>query len=110
MTQPALFALLPRAVGEDRVTQGNAYLEVTRWGGAAAGPVLAAVITAAFGAQTALLANAVTFLAVAAVVPMLRIRRPPQPAPAEREQGQARQGMRFLLRDPCSACWSPSSD
>jgi MFS family permease len=101
VTQPALFALLPRAVGEDRVTQGNAYLEVARWGGAAAGPVLAAVLTAAFGAQTALLANAVTFLVVAAVVPLLRIRRPPEPVPTEqREGGQARQGMTFLLRDP----------
>jgi MFS family permease len=101
VTQPALFALLPRAVGEDRVTQGNAYLEVARWGGAAAGPVLAATITDAFGAQTALLANAGTFLVVAALVPLLRVRRPPEPAPAgERGRSEARQGVAFLIRDP----------
>jgi MFS family permease len=101
VTQPALFALLPRAVGEDRVTQGNAYLEVARWGGAAAGPVLAATLTAAFGAQTALLANAGTFLVVAALVPLLRVRRPPEPSPAEDgARGEARQGIAFLARDP----------
>src|ERR671918_511280 len=50
VTQPALFALLPRAVGEDRTTQANAFLEVARWGGAAAGPVLAAVLSQTFGA------------------------------------------------------------
>jgi MFS family permease len=101
VTQPALFALLPRAVGEDRVTQANAYLEVARWGGAAAGPVAAATLTAAFGARTALLANAATFLVVAALVPLLRVRRPPEPVPAEeRGRGEARQGLAFLLRDP----------
>jgi MFS family permease len=101
VTQPALFALLPRAVGEDRVTQGNAYLEVARWGGAAAGPVLAATLTDAFGAQTALLANAGTFLVVAAAAPLLRVRRPPEPVPVEeRGRGEARQGLAFLVRDP----------
>jgi MFS family permease len=102
VTQPALFALLPRAVGEDRVTQGNAYLEVARWGGAALGPVLAATITAAFGAPTTLLANAGTFLLVAGLVPLLRIRRPPQ-APVSEEApgtGGAREGIRWLARDP----------
>jgi MFS family permease len=101
VTQPALFALLPRAVGEGRVTQANAYLEVARWGGAAAGPVAAATLTAAFGARTALLANAATFLVVAALVPLLRVRRPPEPVPVEeRGRGEARRGLAFLLRDP----------
>jgi MFS family permease len=101
VTQPALFALLPRAVGEDRVTQANAYLEVARWGGAAAGPVAAATLTAAFGARTALLANAATFLVVAALVPLIRVRRPPAPVPAEeRGRGEARRGLAFLARDP----------
>ena len=102
VTQPALFALLPRAVGEDRTTQANAYLEVARWGGAALGPVLAATITAAFGASTTLLANAGTFLVVAGVVPLLQVRRPGE-APAAEEQrvsGGAREGVRWIVRDP----------
>lgn len=102
VTQPALFALLPRAVGEDRTTQANAYLEVARWGGAALGPVLAATITGAFGAGTTLLGNAATFLVVAAVVPFLAVRRPPEPRPAGEEapRGEAGRGAAFLMRDP----------
>lgn len=100
--QPALFALLPRAVGEDRTTRANAYLEVARWGGAAAGPVLAAVMTDAFGAGSTLLANAATFVAVAALGPVLRVRRPPEPRAAEEpsRKGEAREGMVFIRRDP----------
>jgi MFS family permease len=103
VTQPALFALLPRAVGEDRTTQANAFLEVARWGGAAAGPVLAAVMSHTFGAGSTLLANAATFLAVAALVSMLRVRRRPEPQEEEEApttRGRARQGMVFIARDP----------
>ena len=102
VTQPALFALLPRAVGEERTTQANAFLEVARWGGAAAGPVLAAVMTQTFGAGSTLLANAATFLAVAALVSLLRVRRRPEPHEEEAptRTGRARQGMAFLARDP----------
>jgi MFS family permease len=103
VTQPALFALLPRAVGETRTTQANAYLEVARWGGAAAGPVLAAVMSDALGAGSTLLVNAATFLAVAALGPLLQVRRPPEPRLAEeavgRRRGEAREGMVFIARD-----------
>lgn len=103
VTQPALFALLPRAVGEDRTTQANAFLEVARWGGAAAGPVLAAMMSQTFGAGSTLLANAATFLAVAALVSLLRVRR--RPGRQEEEEaptttGRARQGLVFIARDP----------
>jgi MFS family permease len=102
VTQPALFALLPRAVGEDRTTQANAFLEVARWGGAAAGPVLAAVMSQAFGAGSTLLANAGTFLVVAVLVSMLRIRRHPEPQPegTPAPKGQAREGLVFIAREP----------
>ncbi|MGH2765953.1 MAG: MFS transporter [Actinomycetota bacterium] len=102
VTQPALFALLPRAVGEERTTQANAFLEVARWGGAAAGPVLAAVLTQHLGAGSTLLANGATFLVVAALGPLLRVRRPPEPqadGPPSRK-GEARQGLVFIARDP----------
>jgi MFS family permease len=102
VTQPALFALLPRAVGEERTTQANAYLEVARWGGAALGPVLAATITGAFGASTTLLANAGTFLLVAGLVPLLRARRPAEAIVQGEEQitPRAREGIRWLAADP----------
>jgi MFS family permease len=102
VTQPALFALIPRAVGEDRTTQANAYLEVARWGGATAGPLLAAVLTETLGANSTLLANAGTFLVIAAVVPFLTVRRPPVAegsGEGERPRGQARAGMVFIARD-----------
>ncbi|HEX2026321.1 MAG TPA: MFS transporter [Actinomycetota bacterium] len=102
ITQPALFALLPRAVGEDRTTQANAYLEVARWGGAALGPVLAATITGAFGASTTLLANAATFVLVAALVPLIRARRQSEATTEEEEAipPRAREGVRWLAADP----------
>lgn len=101
-TQPALFALLPRAVGEDRTTQANAYLEVARWGGAALGPILAALLVVGIGSRGTLLINAATFLGVAALGPLLKVRRHPEPLPegAERPHGEARAGIRHLLSDP----------
>lgn len=113
VTQPALFALIPRAVGEERTTQANAYLEVARWGGAALGPVLAATLTDAVGAMSTLLANAGTFLVVAALGPLLTVRRPPEPTPAPaapssheapiaeavRRRGEAREGIVHIARD-----------
>jgi MFS family permease len=102
VTQPALFALLPRAVGESRTTEANAYLEVARWGGAALGPVLAAVLTERLGAGSTLMANAATFLLIAGISPFLAVRRPPEPRSSEEEprRGEAREGMRFIARDP----------
>ncbi len=103
VTQPALFALIPKAVGEENTTQANAYLEVARWGGATAGPILAAVMTEAFGANSTLLVNAGTFLLVAALGLLLTVRRHPvaEDGSAEggRPRGEARAGMRFIARD-----------
>lgn len=102
VTQPALFAILPRAVGEERTTQANSLLEVARWGGAALGPLAAATLTASFGTRVALLVNAGTFLFVASLGPLLRVRRPPEPRPVGEEapRGEARQGFVHIARDP----------
>jgi MFS family permease len=103
VTQPALFALVPKVAGQDQTTQANAYLEVARWGGATIGPFAAGTLTAAIGNRGTLLIDAGTFLVVAAAAVALRARRPPVPA-AEAELGgprprEARQGFSFLLRD-----------
>ncbi len=101
ITQPAVFALLPRAAGEDRTTPANAYLEVARWGGAAAGPVLAAVMSDVVGAGSTLLVNAGTFLVVALLVSFLKVRRHPEPSEGvPTRRGHARQGIVFIARDP----------
>jgi MFS family permease len=101
VTQPALFAILPRAVGEERTTEANSMLEVARWGGAALGPLAAAGLTASFGDRTTLLVNAATFLFVAGLGPLLRVRRPPEPrVEGESTKGEARQGITHLARDP----------
>ena len=102
VTQPALFAILPRAVGEDRTTEANAYLEAARWGGAALGPLMAAAMSDAFGARTTLLVNAGTFLAIAAFGPFLRVRRRPGPETAAEgsTRGEARRGFTHIFGDP----------
>ena len=100
-TQPALFALLPRAVGEERTTEANAFLEAARWGGAAAGPVIAALMRSTLGGRSTLIANAGTFLLVALLIPLLRVRRAPA-ARAEgtpRPRGEARAGVTHIARD-----------
>jgi MFS family permease len=100
---PAVLALVPRAVGEERMTEANAYLELARYGGAAGGPVLAGVLAASLGTAVALLADAASFLVLAASALALTVRRPPEIEAAERAPGarrkEARQGFSFLLRD-----------
>jgi MFS family permease len=101
ITQPGVFALTPRIVGEEGTTEANAYLEVSRWSGATLGPLAAGWITHAWGAGTALSANAVTFLVVAAALPLLRVRRPLDTSEEGEEMGPSpvRAGLRFLRRD-----------
>lgn len=99
LAQPAIFAVTPRVVGEDRTTEANAYLEVSRWTGATIGPVAAGLISGVWGPGFALLANAVTFIVVAAAVPFLRVRRPGPEGEAEEGPARARDGVVFLRRD-----------
>jgi MFS family permease len=102
VTQPALFALVPKVAGEENTTQANAYLEVARWGGATIGPLAGGTLTAAIGSGGALLIDAGTFFIVAAAAVALRARRPPLPAEVEAggpRPREAREGFSFLLRD-----------
>lgn len=104
ITQPALFALTPLAVGEGKTTEANAYLEMSRWGGATLGPLLAGWITATAGDDVALFGNAATFLMVALAIPLLRVRRPPAKATeAGTPRGEMRKGITYLARDPLLA-------
>lgn len=101
VAQPALYALVPRVAGEDRMTEANASLEIARWTGASLGPLIAGVLSARFDTRTALLADAGSFLVVALAVLSLRARRPPTRGEGEeRERGAAMRGIRVLAGDP----------
>jgi MFS family permease len=92
LVQPALFAAVPRAVGEERTTPANASLEVARWSGASIGPLAGGALAAAAGTKLALLADAATFLVVAAGMASLRLRR--RPGSEDVEEAGADRGMR----------------
>jgi MFS family permease len=102
---PAVLALLPRVVGGDRTTPANASLEIARYVGATAGPVVAGVLAATLGTSAALLTDAGSFAALAIAAAALRVRRPPED-PGEEEgeagsrPGRAREGFSFLWGDP----------
>lgn len=96
--QPAEFTLIPAVAGARRVTEATGVVEAARYAGFAAGPLLAAGL-ATLGSQPALLANAATFVAIAAAAGAMRVRRPPCAATAG-EQQRALGGVRLLRRDP----------
>jgi MFS family permease len=102
---PAVLAILPRVVGRDRTTPANASLEIARYAGATAGPVVAGVLAATLGTGAALLADAGSFAVLAIAAAALRVRRPPEEAGEEEGQagsrpGRAREGFSFLWGDP----------
>jgi MFS family permease len=96
--QPAEFTLVPAVAGAGRVTEATGVVEAARYAGFAAGPLLGAGL-AVLGPQAALLANAATFLAIAAAGAALRARRPPVAAPAG-DRPRALDGLRLLVADP----------
>jgi MFS family permease len=99
---PAVLAILPKVVGRDRTTPANASLEIARYAGATAGPVVAGVLAATIGTVAALLADAGSFAALAIAAALLRVRRPPEEAGREgtRERARARDGFSFLWGEP----------
>jgi MFS family permease len=80
VVNPAVLALVPKVVGRDRTTPANASLEIARYAGATAGPVVAGVLAAALGAGSALLVDAGSFAVLAIAAAALRVRRPPEEA------------------------------
>ncbi|HWM62593.1 MAG TPA: MFS transporter [Solirubrobacterales bacterium] len=86
----AVSATMLEPAGELRA--GNAILNLAFTGGAAVGPAIAGVVVAAFGAQTALLLDAVSFYAIACI--LLTAKRLPH---AEPEPGQLREQVRAGL-------------
>ncbi|MEW2403938.1 MFS transporter [Streptomyces sp. NPDC046862] len=92
---------LPRLVGRDLLSLGNARLEMSASVARAGGPALAGAVTQLLGPALAVAANAASFLASAAG--LLAVRRPESVVPepmAEPWRGQILQGARYLWRTP----------
>lgn len=105
LAQPAEFALVPavlRSSGgaddERQLSAANGLVEFMRYAGFTLGPALGGLLAAAGSAKLALLANAITFVAVAAAGMALRTRRRPRleaPGVARPQEG----GLRILFAD-----------
>ena len=91
--------VLPELVGDDEhvVAQANAVLEGAQRTTALLGPALAGLIIAAFGAPTALIVDAATFLFAFVVLVLFVPARPP--LPVTEAGGGVFGGIRFVLRD-----------
>lgn len=85
--QPAEFTLVPAVAGAGRVTEATGVLEAARYAGFAAGPLLAAGLTA-LGPRPALLINAASFLAIAAAAGAMRAHRLPGPSKSARRSAR----------------------
>ncbi len=104
LAQPAEFALVPAILSgsgkdeESRLSAANGLVEFMRYAGFTVGPALGGLLAAAGSAKLALLANAVTFVAVAAAGAALRTRRRPR-ADASETGAAEEGGLRILLSD-----------
>jgi len=95
---PSIYTLVPRVVGDDHATEGNAYLEAARYTGMIAGPVLAGSLAAGVGTRAALLVDAGTFVVIAVAAALMRVRRAVVEE-ARAEEAAARKGFRVIRGD-----------
>lgn len=91
---------LPALVGRSQVAGGNARLEATRAGAQAAGPGLGGALVGLFGAPVAILADAVSYVASAALTGSIR-HTEAEPAEERRHAlTEIREGIRYVFRQP----------
>ena len=103
VAQPAEFALIPRIAGRSRVVVANARVETARYAGFTVGPLVGGALAAAGGMRAAMLVNAGTFVAIAAVALVLRGAADVPASATKAERGRARDGIVFLIREPTLA-------
>lgn len=99
LAQPAEFALVPGVAGEARLAAANGRVETARYVGFTIGPLAGGALAAAGGLRTAMLVNAVTFLAVAVAAAVVRAPRVERSAETEARQRRAWAGAAFLVQD-----------
>jgi MFS family permease len=79
--RPALFALIPRIVGEEGAPRAYAWFESVKYAAFALGTVFGGVVTGALDSRAALLIDAATFGLTALAALAIRTRREPMAAP-----------------------------
>jgi MFS family permease len=101
--QVAYITAVANLVDRDLITEANGRLQATFGLSFVLGPMLAGLVSARFGPPAAIGVNAVSFLASALSLSMIRLRRAAAAPPAERQPlvlEQLSAGARFLLRQP----------
>jgi MFS family permease len=99
--RPALFALIPRIVGEDRAPGAYAWFESVKYATFTLGLLAGGVLTGAFGSSVALLVNAGTFVVTTLVALALRTRRAPAAEHPHADAAKRRMtaGLRVIFQD-----------
>ncbi len=95
---PAMFALLPRVVGEERAPRASGMLEAARYAGLTVGLLSGGILTGALGPGTTMLVDVASFALACAAALALRTRRRPEPSAAEGDDGMSA-GLRLLGAD-----------
>lgn len=93
-------AYLPAVVERDQLIEGNSKLEVSRSGAQVAGPGLAGLVVQIFRAPSAILLDAISFVASALFVASIKKSELPPPEPEARSGigGEIAEGFRVILR------------
>lgn len=99
IAQPAEFALVPRVAGEGKLAVANGRVETARYIGFTVGPAVGGLLAAAGGIDVAMIANALTFLAVAVAAAVVRCPDLESCVVPDRVDGRAWSGAAFLVRD-----------
>ena len=99
LAQPAEFALVPAVAGEARLAVANGRVETARYIGFTVGPLAGGALAAAGGVRTAMLVNALTFLAVATAAAVVRRPRVERAREHEARERRAWAGAAFLVQD-----------
>ncbi len=97
LTRAAAAAALAPA---GQLREGNALLNIAFTVGAAGGPAIAGLVVAGAGIETALLADAVSFLAVAAVLAVAKLRLPDETEPRTDWATRLRRGLDYVRGRP----------
>ena len=99
VAHPAEFALVPLLADGRRLGRTNGHVEAARYAGFMAGPALGGLLAAGGGTQVALLADAGTFLLLAATGLLLARRSAPAHTLERAQLGRARDGIALLAGD-----------
>lgn len=98
--QPARQTFVPEMVGRDLVQNAVSLNSVLTNAARAVGPAIAGVLIATAGVGMCFLANAASFAAVLAALAAIRTADLHPAPPAGREEGQLRQGLRYVQGTP----------